>query len=448
MEQLTINKHHYVFSDDIIENAPVFCKGIRNGRELIKKKELDSKNYLFARLIDNKWEIKDGRSIKFDKVLIRKSYADKIEELDQTKKEIEGIEKAPAIINLEDHEKFQDNDSNVVEIETRGDRTVNGIYFRVKDVSIVFDMKSLIKNIDDKKSWFNINEDYKYFYCKNIRKISEKNKNKKTLFLTYSGVLRVLFASHSQIAKRFVKWATEKLFTIQMGTKEDKQKLAKDLMGVPIEISNQFLNNSSSKISCIYLLTLGTVKSLRQSMNIDEKYPDDHVVNKFGYTDDLKSRQSQHMTTYGKIKGCELKTKYFVYVDSAELKKAEKTIKHFVKDEEWGLKYESNKELFVVSTKDMKRVIDKYDIISHKFKGNCSELINLRNIEDEKHKCEVALLKEQHMIELLKVKHEVEKEQYENKLLLEKDKLHQERYNSLKQEIEIMKLKQLLADKK
>jgi hypothetical protein len=38
-------------------------------------------------------------------------------------------------------------------------------------------------------------------------------------------MLRVLFGSHNNKADLFLKWATEKIFTIQMGTVEQKNKL-------------------------------------------------------------------------------------------------------------------------------------------------------------------------------------------------------------------------------
>ena len=45
------------------------------------------------------------------------------------------------MIGLEDHEKFIDNDDNVIEIEVRGERELNKYYFNVKDIMKGFNIK-------------------------------------------------------------------------------------------------------------------------------------------------------------------------------------------------------------------------------------------------------------------------------------------------------------------
>ena len=65
-----------------------------------------------------------------------------------------------------------------------------------------------------------------------IEKKTSKQKVTKELFLTYEGLLRVLFVSRSGVAHKFTSWATEKLFTIQMGTQKQKRTLASNILGV------------------------------------------------------------------------------------------------------------------------------------------------------------------------------------------------------------------------
>ena len=110
---------------------------------------------------------------------------------------------------------------NIVEIETRGSRNCNDIFFKVKDVSVGFEMDRLQNTLVDDRWGYENNKDYKYFMCK-------KNKNKitKEVFLTYEGILRVLFVSKSGKTKQFIKWATETLFTVQMGTKQQKKTIS------------------------------------------------------------------------------------------------------------------------------------------------------------------------------------------------------------------------------
>ena len=101
------------------------------------------------------------------------------------------VEKAPDIIQLTNDEKFQDNNGNILEIETRGEREYDKIYFRVKDVSKVFDIEYLNDVILDKNGNYLLNIDYKYFICERIK--NNKYKTVKELFVTYRGLLKILF---------------------------------------------------------------------------------------------------------------------------------------------------------------------------------------------------------------------------------------------------------------
>jgi hypothetical protein len=39
-------------ADNILEQWPIWCKGIRNGREFVKKKAVDDKYFEYARFTD------------------------------------------------------------------------------------------------------------------------------------------------------------------------------------------------------------------------------------------------------------------------------------------------------------------------------------------------------------------------------------------------------------
>jgi len=88
-------------------------------------------------------------------------------------KDDNGIEKAPKILELLNNEKFRDNNDNIVEIETRGDRKVDSIYFKVKDVMIGFEMDSLNKTIINNTTGYNDGEHYKFFNCEKMNKINK-----------------------------------------------------------------------------------------------------------------------------------------------------------------------------------------------------------------------------------------------------------------------------------
>jgi hypothetical protein len=148
-----INDKNYVHSDFILSNAPIYSKGCRSSRDLIKKKNIVPDKYIFARLKDNKWLVTDGKSFKFDKVFFKKSFINSIPELkikkdtDEIIKDDNYIEKSHYIIHLDDNQKFKDENNNIIEIETHCERSIDKIYFRVKDVMEGFQMENLNKTI-------------------------------------------------------------------------------------------------------------------------------------------------------------------------------------------------------------------------------------------------------------------------------------------------------------
>ena len=268
---LTFNDIEYVLCDTIKNESPIWWGKVRNTREFVESKKIDNKNYIFARkitkitkitknqkndenkIIDdtNEWITSDGKLRGSDKVYIKKDYLMSCENyLNEIngKKVVndDGIEKAPNIIELLDDEKFHDDDGNVLEIETRGERKWDKILFKVKDVADIFDIPNLYSTLLHKDSSYVIGKHYQYFsICKimdNIhKKANGKTVAKKELFLTYCGMLRLMFVSENGKTDKFIQWATETLFTLQMGTDGQKQKLAKEIMGVNLDVMREVI---------------------------------------------------------------------------------------------------------------------------------------------------------------------------------------------------------------
>ena len=188
MDTQTINGIEYINADYIMKNASIFCKGARSSRDLMKKKKMiKDTDFIFMRMKDNKYIVSSGVSIRLDKVFVKKTLVETIPELNN-KKGItdDGIMEAPEIIELKDSEKFFDNKGNVLEIETRGERDVNNIYFKVKDVEKAFGIKRLNDTINEKTTNYSNDIDYKYFICED---------SKKHLFITYKGILKLIFSN-------------------------------------------------------------------------------------------------------------------------------------------------------------------------------------------------------------------------------------------------------------
>jgi hypothetical protein len=70
---------------------------------------------------------------------------------------------APDIFHLDDTEKFRDYQGNVIDIETRGEKTRLGIYFSTTDITNKFYMPDLINKIRKENSGYEVNRHYKEF---------------------------------------------------------------------------------------------------------------------------------------------------------------------------------------------------------------------------------------------------------------------------------------------
>ena len=131
---------------------------------------------------------------------------------------------------------------------------------------------------------------------KSIVKPIEKN-----VFFSYKGLLKCLFTSRSGDADKFVDWATKTLFTVQMGKKEAKRELAKNLVGTSYDSVKGFTKNCLTNIAAIYLIGIGYAKDLREKMNIPADVDDSCMVTKFGHSKDFNERIMTHNTNFSKI---------------------------------------------------------------------------------------------------------------------------------------------------
>ena len=399
MEMITINDIEYYNSEDVFNKAPIYCKDCRNGRELIKKKKI--KDFIYAKPKDNKWTITDGKSYKYDKILLLKSFVDTIKEISNPIIVDDKYEVAPDIINLENHEKFKDNDGNIIEIETRGDRKVNSIYFKVKDVMIGFEMENLqIVLLNNNRDGYCENIHYKFFNCKN--KIKDlKITIKKELYLTYEGMLRVLFASHNKKVKQFISWATETLFTVQLGEQEDKQLLSSTLLGVNVKNIRSVFSANSEKTPCVYLFVIGQANELIKT----KKYNKNDYIFKFGYTNDLSRRTNEHYKTYKNEFNKEIELVLFSIIDPQYISEAETSISHYFNENKlngYKIKGIEQNELIIFNKDNINQIKEHYRLIQNSYIGHYKELY------DKINKLETELMIEKHKNELITEKHKNE----------------------------------------
>lgn len=296
-----------------------------------------------------------------------------VEPVNDSDKKFEAL---PPIINLKAHEKFKDEEGKPLEIEVRGNRKYDEVYFKGTDVEIEFGMPRLVEHIIGKDTLYEEGIHYKFYSSQN--KVTQKPSKTDSLYLTYLGLVRVLMVSRkNRIAEVFQKWAIKILFTFQMGTKEQKTKLFDKTMGHDAATLRESLKCNTMKISCIYLLTLNTVANLRTSLSIPSKYLDDMIVVKYGRTDDLHRRLNEHMTqTFESVEGLDLKVKYYGYVDDEYASKAESHIERFFDFGNYRFINEKYVELAIIPANKFDEIKKQYEVIQSKYSGTQNEYIH------------------------------------------------------------------------
>jgi len=468
-EPSIINDKEYYNVKDIKSFASVLFYGFsKSPREIIERKNIPKDEYIYATYHEKKeeWTIydKDKKIPNKVSLYISKLWVDenllkpkkkavkkiKIEKKNDNDEEVlienKEYEEAPNILELDDNEKFKDDEGKTYEIETRGERSHDGIYFLAKDVSEKFALPSLNKSITDRDSGYKENMHYKNFIVQAVGNTeSKKNKkaikNTKCLFITYKGMLKVLFSSRSGKADNFVVWATKTLFIAQMGDIDEKQELASELIGIPTKSLKQVLLTSITSVPCLYQFSLGKVKSLRKSMDIPKEIPDDYIIIKYGFTDDLVRRTNEHIKTYGKIKGCKFELMNYTYIDPKYLSEAEALLKDYLTKVGTQLRYENYKELVIINMKDEKLIIRQFKMIATTYAGCVKDLLS--KIENLQHQLEIEKIK--HQKELDEERHQKELAIEKNNCLIEKNinlelKMKYETENlNLKLQLEIMK---------
>lgn len=186
----------------------------------------------------------------------------------------------------------------------------------------------------------------------------------------------VLITRRHPIAERFQDWAFEKLFALQHGAEDAKQELAADVLGVTTKALKAFLDTSITAVPAIYLFQIGTVKDLRETLDLPaDKYADGDLVFKYGLSKDLKRRTAEHEVTYGRMKGAELTLKYHAYIDALYLSDAESEIRQYFAGAEWALDHARYKELAVVPAKLVDFSVHMaFKLMGERYAGKLAEL--------------------------------------------------------------------------
>lgn len=376
----------YYLESDLREVDKAYFYGCSKSRSMVEKKNIPETEYLFAVLSKKTgvWEVKN-REYKPAKLLISKTWAEynvpvlrpPLPPVDNTSDVTDAvvskdIQMAPPILDLEDHEKFRDAAGNVLEIEVRGERNHKKCFFLIQDVSQRFGIPALQTTINDKRTSYIIDIDYKYFIRSYVDN-SNVQVNKKMLYLTYEGLIKTLYVSRSPFARHFREWATEKLFTIQMGTTDDKEFLASELLGVSVETVCKFLSACVRDIPMVYMLHLGSVPD---SIEV-EGDRNDYLLFKIGQhgKEDtkcgFKGRSKAHLQEFKEFRE-EMSYLHFVFLDPMYVSESEKSIKDFFKG--FRIEYKDKKEVYLIPRSKLDDIKKFFKQLSVIYSGNHADI--------------------------------------------------------------------------
>lgn len=232
-----------------------------------------------------------------------------------------------------------------------------------------------------------------------------------SIYLTFSGMMYVLYACNSIEADKFLSQASRILYTVKMGTAAQKSELVSEIVSASPTMVKKWCKITAGDTPCIYLFFLGDVRKLRESMEIPARYKNADCVYKLGKTGNLNNRTTQHVATFKKIDGVKLDLVCHAYIDPRYVNDAETMIKDTAADMDAYLPYQNSTELVVLSKKQLTRFKKQYLRAFSLYRGCVGELMDQvreqkRDLQDRDH--DIALLKSQHEIELMKVRHENE----------------------------------------
>jgi len=367
--------------------------------------------YIYARPNgDGYSEQPNGVSKRLDKLFLRRTWVKAITQISIDKSE---EQMALPVLNLEDEEKLRDTDGNTIEVEVLGERHPNKVYFSMRDISEGLQMKNLKKTMTNEGNYVR-GEDYVCLVKDNngnyflpSTSVSDHDTSNKALYLTYAGLLCILFnARANKTARKFINWAIGVIQTAHIGTPEAKQKLAGELLGVDKNTIKAVFSKCSTNMSCIYLIYLGPVKGLRSTLNIADNYDDGQKVYKFGRTDNLTRRMGEHSKKYGAL-GCHVELVRFSPIDPKYTSEAEADIGAFFTGLGFKLDNKDYIEITIFSDDHKKVVNGQYELIADRYMGKYKDIKGQIDLLMAQNDAKISNIESEYKSKLLEAKQEL-----------------------------------------
>jgi hypothetical protein len=371
-------------------------------REAIIKKQISEEHYFYAKNKDGCW-IESTSKYSRAKILISEEWAkanvSKFVDATSptlrapqpsTSRVVKTYKNAPELVILEDREKFRDNDNKVFEVEVRGCREEDKIFFKGLNVQTVFGMTNLVKDIRKEQTNYVEKDDYEIFLLasggdspQEASKILALNSKNLATFFTYNGLLKVIFNSRCGVAYKFRKWATKIIYTAHLGTDEQRVEQALEIAGVNASLVKQVFDTCVTKVPCVYLFYIGAVSKMRKHYPIDLKDHRTGIIYKFGKTNSLHRRLMEHVKEYGGLECSELKLSQWSPINENAISDAETQLSHYFNDKK--IVFQGHVEIVILGRGDMVGVKGQYLDVYTKF-GIVNDMLAI-----SKEKAELAL---------------------------------------------------------
>ena len=216
ISKILLNNNSYYFVEEVKQICPAFFYGCaKTSRMIIDKKKINNTDYIYATYAPKnlKWKLSED-SVKSAKILLTCKWVEQnipnwgTENGITTNNEKLDLEIAPQLLELKDEEQFKDENGNIVKIETRGIKTIDGIYFYGKDVEKILEFECITDILNNPTSKYEINIHYKKFIrsCQYPLLTDNKKSNKKTTYLTYNGLLKLILSTRKNVPVKFTDW--------------------------------------------------------------------------------------------------------------------------------------------------------------------------------------------------------------------------------------------------
>jgi hypothetical protein len=417
---LTVNNRNYYSADELKLFDPLFFKGCgQSVRGVVKKYTISEEEYLYVLTLEDNATLSNPKVLKAKLVLSEEWSKSNLPSLNSSLSY--KYDPLPPIIELKDSEKFMDDDGNIYNVETRGERREDKVFFKAKDVAKVFDMKRLTTStLFNKDYGYSTPQHYKVFSVINelINHEFLQNRDKRVTFLTYEGLLKVIYSSRGNvIVQKFRKWATKIVYTAHIGTVEQREQVARQIKcGADPESVKNVLKCSVTSTPCIYLFCLGSVEDLKETDTFKDvltNHKNSNKVYKYGKSIDLKRRTGEHKRSWSPL---EIQLTKYAYIDPQYISEVEFKLKNYLFDdlECKFLKVQHNNEItneiVVLSNQQLKLLSDKYVDFSKEY-GGCLTDITKTNIELER------------KLETIELKRDLELEKLNHKLSLKEKEI-------------------------